>query len=150
MQTCRQTSGCENRSWKNKKNLLSCSLGRLSNCWQRCFPYIKKKNLTKIIGLLSNVIRSDIPILHGHPMDSPCVCFKCQGLLYQFMERRRALSQLWRMGTYSPFGLPWHSLSAHRGKNSSSALCSFFSSSRVLQKPAYNTDTNINAEFSTA
>lgn len=66
MQTCRQTSGCENRSWKNKKNLLSCSLGRLSNCWQRCFPYIKKK-----INKNHRFTFKCHQIWHPHPSWSP-------------------------------------------------------------------------------
>ena len=63
---------------------------------------------------------------------SSCERIQCQGL-YQFMERLRALSQLWRTGMYSPLLLHAPSLSAPRGRNTSSVLCSFFSSSLVLQ-----------------
>ncbi len=87
--------------------------------------------------LLSHLLKTHVSIFpFSQTQDLPVFASKCQGLLYQFMERRRALSQLWRTGTYSRLGLPAPSLDAPRGKNTLSELCSFFSSSLVLQKPA--------------
>lgn len=85
----------------------------------------------KSISTLQN-----LPLHLVDPRMAVCLWTQCQGLLYQFMERRRAPSQLCRTWTYSGLGLPAPSFCASLGRNSSSVLHSFFSSSRLLQKPA--------------
>lgn len=56
-------------------------------------------------------------------------------LPYQFMERCRALSHLWKTGRYSEDEVRGPSPGASRGRNTLSVQFSLFSSSLVLQNP---------------
>lgn len=68
-------------------------------------------------------------------------------LPYQFMERCRALSHLWKTGRYSAVEVQEPSPAASRGKNTLSEQFSLFSSSLVLQNPGdegrHEVDTDI-------